>query len=292
MSGGVKVILFAGLLGVVFAAAVGVGAAFDPDPGNEGEAASGGGHGEDAGGGAHATGSDAAGGHGAGASDTELRLVPAQTRFAAGEGNDFDFEIVDADGRTVKDFDVEHERRMHLIVVRRDLTGFQHLHPRQDAHGGWSTPLRFATGGTHRVFADFASKGESQTVSADVEVAGDYEPRELPHPERTATTDSGYEVRLDETNGETRFTVFRNNRRIEDIDPYLGARGHLVALREGDLEFLHVHPVSKATEGSDIRFEVEYPSDGRYRLFLQFKVDGEVHTAAFTREVGDARHGH
>ena len=29
----------------------------------------------------------------------------------------------------VRDFDVTHEKRMHLILARRDLTGFQHLHP-------------------------------------------------------------------------------------------------------------------------------------------------------------------
>ena len=55
------------------------------------------------------------------------------------------FRIVDADGRTVRDFDVEHTKRMHLIVVRRDLTGFQHLHPAQAADGtlvGAAAPAR------------------------------------------------------------------------------------------------------------------------------------------------------
>ena len=33
-----------------------------------------------------------------------------------------------------------------------------------------------------------------------------------------------------------------------------------------------------------IAFATEFPTDGRYRLFLQFHVDGEVQTAAFTRE--------
>jgi hypothetical protein len=98
-------------------------------------------------------------------------------------------------------------------------------------------------------------------------------------------------VRLHEDRDEVRFTVFEDGRQAKDIEPYLGARGHLVVLREGDLAFLHVHPESGATEGSDIRFRIEYPSQGRYRLFLQFKLDGQVHTAGFTREVGDV-HGH
>ena len=34
-------------------------------------------------------------------------------------------------------------------------------------------------------------------------------------------------------------------------------------------------------------FTTEFPSADTYRLFLQFKHEGRVHTAAFTREVGD-----
>jgi oxalate decarboxylase/phosphoglucose isomerase-like protein (cupin superfamily) len=87
------------------------------------------------------------------------------------------------------------------------------------------------------------------------------------------------------TGDDVRFTVLRDGRVLDDVEPYLGARGHLVALREGDLSFLHVHPKDDATEGRDIRFGIEYPSQGRYRLFLQFQHDGRVHTAAFTQEV-------
>ena len=56
-----------------------------------------------------------------------------------------------------------------------------------------------------------------------------------------------YRVRLDagtpragrET--ELSFTVTRGGKPIR-TQPYLGAGGHLVALREGDLAYLHVHP--------------------------------------------------
>ena len=48
-----------------------------------------------------------------------------------------DLRIVDARGATVRDFDVEHTKRLHLIVVRRDLTGFQHVHPSRAADGTW-----------------------------------------------------------------------------------------------------------------------------------------------------------
>ena len=61
---------------------------------------------------------------------------------------------------------------------------------------------------------------------------------------------------------------------------YLGAGGHLVALREGDLAFLHVHPLDDG-----VTFEATFPSAGRFRLFLQFKHAGRVQTVAFTEEI-------
>jgi hypothetical protein len=53
-----------------------------------------------------------------------------------------------------------------------------------------------------------------------------------------------------------------------------------VTLRKGDLAFLHVHPDEDA-----LAFMAEFPSSGRHRLYLQFRHDGRVHTAAFTHEV-------
>ena len=64
-----------------------------------------------------------------------------------------------------------------------------------------------------------------------------------------------------------------------ETEPYLGAGGHLVALREGDLAFLHVHP----NDGDGVAFETDLEPDTRYRLYLQFQHDGRVHTAEFTR---------
>jgi hypothetical protein len=91
-------------------------------------------------------------------------------------------------------------------------------------------------------------------------------------------------VRLDAEGEELAFTVTRNGQTVH-VDPYLGADGHLVALREGDLAFLHVHPVEGEGHDDSIRFGAEFPTEGRYRLFLQFKHEGRVHTAEFTKEV-------
>jgi hypothetical protein len=298
VNGLARIGIFGALLALVFAGAALAGSVLDPDPGEATESdekvTSGHAVADDS---AHATdGGAAAGTHSAAATaglaqaEDGLRLVLDDAARSAGS-QPLRFRIVKENGATVRDFDMKHARRMHLIVVRRDLSGFQHLHPEQTADGGWEVPLELPEAGSYRVFADFSSGGESHTLGTDLHVTGAFDPRRPPHPESTAVTDGGYEVRLGESDGDVRFTVFEDGRRVRDIEPYLGARGHLVALREGDLAYLHVHPESEATEGSDIRFRVEYPSEGRYRLFLQFKLDGRVQTAAFTREAG-GKHGH
>ncbi len=235
------------------------------------------GHGEDAAGHGEA---DPVRGLAAAADGLRLDLRTPEVRRGADER--LEFAIVGDDGRPVRDFDITHTKRMHVIVVRRDLTGFQHLHPTRTADGTWTTPLRIDTAGSYRVFADFSHDGEARTLAGDLRVDGAADLRPLPPATTTDRTDDGYDVELSATGAragqeaELRFDIKRDGRPVK-TQPYLGADGHLVALREGDLAFLHVHP-----EGD--RFMATFPTEGRYRLFLQFKAGGTVHTAEFTQE--------
>jgi Domain of unknown function (DUF4396) len=219
-----------------------------------------------------------------------LALELGQSELPQGEGAELSFEVVGADGEAITDYDVEHTKRMHLIVVRRDLTGFQHLHPTMSENGTWSTPVTLPDAGSYRVFADFTHDGSAQTLASDLAVDGNANYRELPAQRTEATTDDGYEVEVEGTaatageESELTFNVLRDGKPVA-VEPYLGADGHLVALREGDLAFLHVHPV-EGQGGNEITFMTEFPSEGSYRLFLQFRDRGQVHTAEFTQEVG------
>lgn len=217
-----------------------------------------------------------------------VRFAP--TQFERGEAEDLRFAIETADGEPVTEFDRLHERRMHLIVVRRDGTEFRHLHPEMDAAGTWSVPVRFTEAGVYRAFADFSVDGEQQTLAGDLFVSGgEFESRPFPVPQEVDSTD-GYEVQLEAgdlvagEHSELSFAVSRGGQPVDDLAPYLGAKGHLVALREGDLAFLHVHPEEGGT-ASEIVFDATFPTAGRYRLYLQFKHEGAVHTAEFTVEV-------
>ncbi|MFC4565540.1 hypothetical protein ACFO4E_27095 [Nocardiopsis mangrovi] len=224
-------------------------------------------------------------------------LDPVDAPGSAGEEERLSFRVLGPDGDPVTGFTTAHDKRMHLIVVGRDLTGFQHVHPEMAEDGTWSISMELDTPGPYRMFADFVPRGRDDglTLGADLDVPGDYEPEPLPEPGRTAEVD-GYTVTLDGDlvpgrTGELALTVSKDGEEVTDLQPYLGAYGHLVALRDGDLAYLHVHPEGApgdgATEpGPRIAFQTEVPSAGDYRLFLDFRHDGEVRTAEFTATAG------
>jgi hypothetical protein len=218
-----------------------------------------------------------------------LALELGRGELPQGEEAQLSFQVVGPNGQAITDYDVEHTKRMHLIVVRRDLTGFQHLHPTMGENGIWSTPVTLPDAGSYRVFADFTHEGSAQTLASDLAVDGNADYQSLPFQRTETTTDDGYEVGVRAATAragaesELAFSVLRNGNPVA-VEPYLGAGGHLVALRQGDLAFLHVHPV-EFQGGNAIRFMTEFPSEGSYRLFLQFKDRGQVHTAEFTRQV-------
>ena len=256
---------------------------------------------------AHAGGHE---GHGAMAGDgvpglavtgDGLALHVERTDLPRGRRADLRFRIAGRDGRPVTAFQVEHDRRLHLIVVRRDGQDFQHLHPRMSADGTWSMPVELPEAGSYRMFADFKTGDRTHTLGADLFVDGATDWRDLKAPANVADAGDGYRVSLAGGGSHLRFQVTLDGEPVR-VEPYLGANGHLVALRQGDLAYLHVHPLSHgamgghgdhgsmgdhaAPGGDAIDFEAEFPSAGRYALYLQFKHEGRVHTAQFTRDVG------
>ncbi|MFE7332754.1 hypothetical protein ACFU8W_49655 [Streptomyces sp. NPDC057565] len=202
------------------------------------------------------------------------------------------FRVIGPDGQAVTAFIPEHEKELHFIAVRRDTAGFQHVHPVMDGKGTWSVELALEPG-DWRFFTDIHPVGHDgpMTLGIDVAVAGPYDPRPLP--EATGIAQIGeYTVVLDGEllpgeASELTLTVSRNNRPVTDLQPYLAAYGHLVALRVGDLGYLHVHPEGEPGDGTtapgpEIAFMAVAPSAGTYRLYLDFQHNDVVRTAEFT----------
>ena len=80
-------------------------------------------------------------------------------------------------------------------------------------------------------------------------------------------------------------TVRRGGKPVSDLQPYLGALGHLVVIGASDLSYLHVHPMDMGQGPGQVMFHLEIPSGGTYRLFFQFQHRDVVRMAAFTVEV-------
>ena len=232
-----------------------------------------------------------------------VRALSAVESLQPGVVTDFSFEIIDDRGVTLQQFATVHERIMHVIVVRGDLTQFQHVHPTYASASGRFTvhDLVVPTSGPYRLFADFTPAGATTgpdgqplgvTVPVDLEV-GDraaYQPESLPAPSDTARVGE-YEVLLSRPDtlraGEMpqlAFTIRRDGAIVTDLEPYLGANGHGVILREGDLAFIHSHALEDSVQlrSGKLPFIVHFAEPGRYRMFVQFQHRGAVQTAAFT----------
>ena len=269
-----------GAYGLVLAGVLGAGAAVGEavGPVDVGDGAA-----HEADGDGHAAGSDAA-------------ALPAGGLLVSQDGFTFDvhdrtigdqaftFTILGPDGGAVTEYEELHERELHLILVSRDLRQFAHVHPERDATGTWSVDLPDLTPGSYRAYADMQPAGaDDLTLGIDVVVPGPADTPGAP-PRQGADEVDGLDVSVDGelvAGGESELQItVRRGGQVVETEPYLGAAGHLVAIRDGDLAYLHVHPTGD-------RYLVGVPSAGTYALFFDFQVDGVVRTARFVLEAGD-----
>lgn len=225
-------------------------------------------------------------------SEAGYTLAPETTILQPGETR-FRFRILGPGGQAVTDFTPIHDRRLHLIVATRDLTGFWHVHPVQEDDGTWSVQLTLPAAGPYRIFTDIhpTALGRTLTLGADLAIAGPYDPRPTPEPTPSFNVDD-YEVTLQgelsaQEPRQITLQVSHKGEPVRDLQPYLAAFGHLVVLRAGDLAYVHVHPNGAPGDGvtdpgPSIAFHVQLPGPGTYRLFLDFKHQDTVRTAEFT----------
>lgn len=216
----------------------------------------------------------------------------------AGEPGLLSFRIVGPGGGAVLDYTEEQTKRLHLYVVRDDVSVFRHLHPELAADGTWSTYVDVAEAGRYRVVAEFVpterSGGSHVVLGAGVTVRG---PASAPAPvearvtaDGTTATDgvvtvvgpSALDVGTDE---ELTLTLSDGTKGVLNLGTYLGSYAHLTGFETTTGAFVHVHPLGAPTtsqDGSELRFHTSFTDPGTYRFFVQVRVDGFVHTLPLT----------
>ncbi|MDP3725590.1 MAG: hypothetical protein Q8R36_00155 [bacterium] len=212
------------------------------------------------------------------------------------------YRIKNERGEILKNFETVHEKIMHLIVVRKDLQYFQHIHPEfNKVAGEFSIPVTFAAIGEYRMFADFMpSSGQMGpdgehlpvTISQDVIVGNlaNYKPQSIGNTDRTKTF-NGYIITIipssepiaSQNDFGFTFEIKKNGMLVTNLEKYLGALGHTVVLREGDLQFIHAHPTQSpdVQQTGKITFMITFPEAGNYKLFSQFQHKGKIITSDF-----------
>ncbi|CAN7746953.1 hypothetical protein LJR153_006594 [Paenibacillus sp. LjRoot153] len=238
-------------------------------------------------------------GHGGGMPEASTNLKASftfgSTSLKANEKSELTIQITDHTGKPVTDFQVNHEKLLHLIIVNHNLSSFQHIHPAYQGNGKFTVSASFEAGGDYKLIADFIpSGGTSTTLSQWVKVAG----KEAEHTVlkadaklRQEISGKAVELSLSSTKAKEDVTLSftirdaQTNKEITNLQPYLGAVGHVVILSADAEQYIHVHPLEEKATGPVARFATSFPEAGIYKLWGQFQHNGEVFTVPFVVNV-------
>jgi hypothetical protein len=263
---------------------------------------------------------------------SQVTITPST--LVAGKPQVLTIQVRSAKGKAIKQFDIQHEKLMHLILVRNDLSYFTHLHAESISKGKLQVTANLPVDGQYTAFADYVPKGAQQQVSIQTLSVGKDKDKDKASASITPLTP---DVTLSKSVGDLKVSLLLNPKTIKpgqetavtldmkdaagkpvaDLQPYLGAMGHLVVIKQSPVltaaNYLHAHPKEMAgmsnvsemhgeksstdTENSmdmehskqsntstpgQVAFETTFPESGVYKLWGQFQRNGKVITADFT----------
>lgn len=249
--------------------------------------------------------------------EVSVTTTPAQPK--AGEKTKLVFEMKSG-GTRVSSFDVVHEKKLHLLMVTPDLSWFAHEHPEPQPDGTFVLEFAFPSGGNYRLFSDFKATDRNGIVlTTDVGVEGPAKPTQplVASDTKKPRSVEGFDVRFTSplpvagVEKQMTFVVTKNKKPVTDLEPYLGAMGHLVVIGSDAKTFLHAHPEEHAeghaakphvdpagapahthadTPGV-VSFSTTFPKPGLYKAWAQFQVKGKPIIADFVFDVPEGAPG-
>jgi len=221
--------------------------------------------------------------------------ISAPVEISPGQSFSAIISIQDDKGQAVTDFDIFQEKRMHLILVRDDLAFFSHLHPEYQGKGKFRMETSLPSPGNYTLFCDYLPAGAKEQISVlKLRVKGPLPSADGPNVGVTKKIIEDTKVEISfspktvKANRETVVTFdlkrAANDHPVQGLRPYLGEKGHLVILRRSGVltagDYIHAH-ATKEGGASQIRFMTRFPEAGLYKLWCQYDLGGNVHTADF-----------
>ncbi len=246
--------------------------------------------------------------------------VKATLPIRAGEPASLVIAIKDPQGKPVTKLETVHEKILHLLVVSKDLSWFAHEHPELRPDGTLRVAFAFPAPGEYMLYHDFTPPGVGQqVVRAMVSVPGTApSPVPLTLDGPGAKVVDGYSVTLRtkkplrvNEEAELDFEVSKDGKPVTDLQPYLGAMGHLVIISQDLEHFVHSHPLEKsgaaghsdakpgahqhgasaaaaAAGGPEVRFHAHFEAPGLYKAWGQFQRGGKVLTVPVVVKVEES----
>jgi hypothetical protein len=204
--------------------------------------------------------------------------------------------IKDSSNQPITSFETVHEKKMHLFIVSKDLAYFAHIHPTYKENGLFEFTASFPSSGEYKLISEFTPKGGGDSSVEDhwLQVEGE-EGKAVPlvTDKKLTHTMNGKKVALSFDQliaGKTVHLTFsikeaKTNKPIKDLQPYLGALGHTVAMSADAEKYLHIHPMTTDGNGPEVTFMTIFPEKGIYKIWGQFKHKGKVFTVPFVIKV-------
>jgi hypothetical protein len=204
-------------------------------------------------------------------------------------------QIQDNTGKPINKFDINHEKKMHLIVVSKDLSYFNHIHPEYKGNGIFLVTTQLPESGDYKLFADYIPSGSSATYQSkwvSVEGTAPKQAEIIPETNLVKTVNDivvtltfGHLMADMDLNLTFNMVDAKTKEPVTDLQPYLGAVGHVVIISADAEQYIHVHPTDEKAKGPDAQFMTKFPKSGVYKIWGQFQRKGKTFIVPFVVNV-------
>ena len=227
----------------------------------------------------------------------ELKLKPLV--FHAGQSVQLDFRINDPKThKPVDHFEIVHEKPFHLFVVSQDLQYFLHDHPDPQPDGSFLYNEKFPKPGMYRVVGDyFPTNGTPQLTARTVIVPGaPGEEVSLAPPKlqpalgisHGENTDVELTMEPPQPLAGFKTLLFFKLKQADGLEKYIGAWAHMLAASDDLIDVIHDHPFL-ADGGPQMQFNIIFPREHVYKIWVQFQRKGVINTVSFTVPVQELK---